>query len=200
MRLLILILPLLWVVYAISQEPALNAAPTAGAAETVPAPPAAPEIPTDIPANVPPAQPEESTDAANHIFSPSNDAFIYDPTGKRDPFDPNLGGPTEAAPAPTIEEPEMPTETIVRRDRPLDPLEAYDLAQIKVEAVIWDTKSPRAMLRDPQGGVHYVKIKSRIGKKDGFVVAIREGEVVVVEYAPDSNGQFIKTFKALELR
>lgn len=200
MKFILLLLPLFWVGYAISQDAPLMNDPTQELPEasesTVSAPPSAPEIPNDIPNDVPPVSPDDAANLAN-VFNPSNEAFIYDPTGKRDPFDPNLGT-TAPEQVLSIDEPDEPVA--VKSSRSLEPLEGFDLAQIRVEAVIWDTKNPRAMVRDPQGGIHYIKVKSRIGKKDGFVVAIREGEVVVVEYAPDSNGQYIKSFKALELR
>jgi type IV pilus assembly protein PilP len=56
------------------------------------------------------------------------------------------------------------------------------------------------MVVDPAGGVHYLKVKTRIGRKNGFVAAIREGEVVVTEYNTEENGQYTKIFKVLELR
>jgi len=124
----------------------------------------------------------------------ANDVYIYDPTGKRDPFRPeddkevisDDGGKRRSGPAPLA-------------PRELEPLEAFDVSQIKVLAIIWDVKNPRALVKDPNGQTHLLKLKSRIGKKNGFVVAIREGEIVVVEYDAEID-QWVKSFKVLELR
>lgn len=139
--------------------------------------------------------------AATEVFGDA-DAFVYDPTDKRDPFE--LHGMLEkVSPADSkasVKTPE-PVEAPVpdKPLRPLDPLENFELAQIRVQAIIWDTKAPRAMVEDPQGVSHTLRLKSRIGKHNGFVVAIRESEVVVVEY-PNENGQMSKVFRILEMR
>lgn len=134
------------------------------------------------------------------ILSPagSTDTYTYDPTGKRDPFRPedekevlsddSTGGVVKHSQGPA---PLAPRE--------LEPLEAFDLTQLKVSAIIWDVKNPRALVRDPNGGTHTLRIKTRLGRRNGFVVAIREGEIVVVEYDVESD-QWVKSFKVLELR
>jgi type IV pilus assembly protein PilP len=124
---------------------------------------------------------------------PVAETFTYDPTGKRDPFEPDLGKEQEVRALPQeLQRPEASS-------RALESLEAFDLTQLRVAAIIWDTKIPRAMVIDPSGGTHYIKAKSRIGRKNGFVAAIREGEIVVIEYNQE-NGQYTKVFKVLELR
>lgn len=156
--------------------------------------PAAPAVGADGKTEAPPNEPGATA---------PTDAFVYDPTGKRDPFEPDL--PREAIQQPKViqETPVTQEETAEqqtpKQTRPLEPLEAYDLSQLKVSAIIWDTKNPRAMITDPQRGTHYVKLKTRIGRHNGFIAAIREGEIVVVEYGQE-NGQYTKYFKILELR
>ena len=121
------------------------------------------------------------------------DSFVYDLTDKRDLFEPIL--PKAPPPPPKV----MPVNIYAKEgDHTLEPLESFDINQLKVVAIVWETKNPKALIVDPTGNSHYVKLKSRIGKKNGFVVAIREGEVVAVEYV-EENGQYSKVFRVMEL-
>lgn len=71
---------------------------------------------------------------------------------------------------------------------PGTPLERYDLSELKLAGVMWDVKSPKAMIIDPQGEVHVIGKDDRIGRKRGYIAVIREGEVVVVETS-NFNGE-----------
>jgi type IV pilus assembly protein PilP len=122
--------------------------------------------------------------------------FIYDPTGKRDPFEPE----SELLKIDTSEPISSQVDSgPVKPKRNLESLEYFDLSQLKVSAIIWNTKKPRAMILDPNGVMHTVRLRTRIGQRNGFVVAIREGEVLVVEYV-QQNGTWTKTFNVLNLR
>jgi type IV pilus assembly protein PilP len=55
------------------------------------------------------------------------------------------------------------------------------------------------MVRDPDGGVYTVLKNSKIGRNEGVVTAIREGEIVVVEtFYVDGATQ--KESKVMEFR
>lgn len=143
-------------------------------------------------------EPQVNLSTAPDVDSTVNtNVFIYDPTGKRDPFQAESEIPkeetTQSATAKTAEQ----STSIPKRG--LEALEFFDLSQLKVTAIIWNTKKPRAMVVDPNGVMHTVKIKTRIGQRNGFVVAIREGEIVVVEYI-QQDGNWTKTFNVLHLR
>lgn len=127
--------------------------------------------------------------------------YIYDASSKRDPFQPDEG---DAVSVPVQERPVVSQEPNVPTPPPLpsrehEPLESFELERLKITGIMWNIKKPRAMITDPKGGVHFVGVKSRLGKRNGFVVAIREGEVVVVEYNPELD-KWVKSFKVLELR
>ncbi len=64
---------------------------------------------------------------------------------------------------------------------PGTPLERFELEEIKLVGIMWEIKAPKAMFIDPQGEVHVLSKDDRIGRKHGYIAAIREGEVVVVE-------------------
>ena len=92
--------------------------------------------------------------------------FIYDPKGRRDPFRPYQ-------------------EVVIQRndgfEGPLLPLQRFDLDQLNLLGIIWDIRDPKAMFKDPNGEIHIVGLEERIGRKNGYIAVIREGEGVIVE-------------------
>lgn len=94
--------------------------------------------------------------------------FEYSLENRRDPFAPYV----------------LDGMTVARRMVNLDPktpLEKYELEELKLSAILWNVTKPKAMVRDPQGASHIVLPNQRIGRNNGYVAAIREGEIVVVE-------------------
>lgn len=112
------------------------------------------------------------------------DDYFYDPTGKRDPFKafraivPNTGQKQTAA---------------------LEPLQKYELDRLQIVGILWEVRTPRAMVRDPDGLVHTVLKNTRIGRNEGYVAAIREGEIVVIETRYD-DGKPIREPRILEFK
>ena len=101
------------------------------------------------------------------------DPFEYDPSGKKDPFVPlEADRPAEAG----------------ALEGPFQPLQRFDLDQLNLVGIIWNVNSPKAMIADPGGNIHIVRENTRVGRNNGYVAAIREGEVVVVEpYVEDGR-------------
>ena len=135
--------------------------------------PVPPGISGSSPAGSPPATPTSSDPVpVNPNLLPQAVSFlepyVYDTReGRRNPFRP-----------PLLADGSLPDVVL-----PGTPLERYELDELKVAAIMWDVKSPRAMIIDPQGEVHMLRKDDRIGRKRGYIAAIREGEVVVVESA-----------------
>ena len=73
-----------------------------------------------------------------------------------------------------------------KRDR--GPLEQYELDQLSLVAVIWDTKRSRAVVEDPSGQAYVVSQSTPIGKHDGRVVKIHDRHIVVQEKYVDYRG------------
>jgi len=92
----------------------------------------------------------------------------YDATGRRDPFRP----PRAQQDAGQI-----------------TPLQRFDLGQLKLVAVIYDTQTPRAVVEDEAGLGYIVKVGTPIGANNGAVRAIEKGRVVVRERAEDMYGE-----------
>ena len=61
------------------------------------------------------------------------------------------------------------------------------------------TKTPMAMVEDPAGRGHTVKIGTLVGKRLGQVKHIRRGEIVVQEEFRDFTGKRIPQLKELKL-
>lgn len=110
--------------------------------------------------------------------------YIYDPKGRRDPFKPYVDAPGD--------------ETGVVAG-PLLPLQQYDIEQLKLVGIIWNVTDPKAMFVDPKSQVHIVRRDERIGRKNGYVAVIREGEVVVVE-AVNVNGDLMYSTRVLKIQ
>lgn len=138
--------------------------PTAGTAPSSPPPPS-PNTPPPVGAaagrpNVPA---QESAAAVAAEVQGFLEPFIYDAKNRRDPFQPYADF--------------RPVDTQLM----LSPLQRYDLDELKLVGIMWDVHSPKAMFIDPDKQVHVVGRDESIGKKNGYIATIREGEVVVVE-------------------
>ena len=107
--------------------------------------------------------------------------FVYDPVGKRDPF--------RSFVLDRMMEVEVDTK---------GPLEQFDLSQLGVLGIVWDTDNARALVSDPSGQGYIVSDGDTIGKNDGRVIRIGDNLVVVRETYVDYLGE--KTTKEIEMR
>lgn len=164
--------------------PTLSPAPTA--AQT-------PAVPGAVPSKVPPPPAEElpigegiAPPPAMSTSAPTVDAtdfpeMPYDPAARRDPFK-----------AFRVARPVDPLKLI------LEPLQKFEIEKLQVIGILWDVRVPRAMIKDPDGAVHTVIKNSKVGRNEGFVAVIREGEIVVVETLYE-DGKVLKETRVMEL-
>ena len=127
------------------------------------------------------AEPPAESDTAIASVDPSGDV-PYDPTGRRDPFRPPRVG---AAP-----------HTGERRT----PLQRYEIGQLHLVAIIYDTLEPRAVVEDEQGLGYIVKAGTPIGPSGGVVRAIERGRVLITEQSVDYYGEQRLNEVTMELR
>ena len=115
--------------------------------------------------------------------------FIYNPSGKYSPF---------SRPA-TLETTEI---NVQKATGMVGGLKAYDIEALKVTSLIWDVNTPRALILDPTGQSHRVEVGTKIGRNDGYVAKIREGELIVIEKQKISgdNGEKEELFKTQVLK
>jgi type IV pilus assembly protein PilP len=117
---------------------------------------------------------------------------------KATPVDLNVPKKTPEAPAAPVgldgsnRDPFRPMTLRTKVTRPtrenLSPLERYEISQLKLVAIVWDIKEPRAMVEDSAGLGYVVKAGTPIGSNDGKVKTIHRNEVVVEEFYFDDYG------------
>lgn len=152
-------------------------------------PPVQNSVPTPPPAVPPPPTEVFNGDGATAPvtgYVPQQDEYRYDPTGKRDPF----------IPYRTVRPHQVEA---VKHSEIIEPLQRWEIDRLRLVGILWDVRTPRAMIRDPDGALFTIVKNSRVGRNEGFVAAIREGEVVVIETRYD-GGNPIKETRVLELR
>ena len=116
-------------------------------------------------------------------FAPAGGEFVYDPTGRRDPFR-------------SYEWEHMKRDFADSQQS--GPLEQYDLTQLALVGVVWDVGRARALVQDPSGMSYVVAAGARMGKNDGLVTRIDDNLVVVRERYVDLYGN--ESSQDVELR
>jgi len=123
----------------------------------------------------------KAAEAAGPGFGAVEQSFHYDPRGKRDPFRSSR------------------LEQLARENEEIrGPLEQFDVSQLSLVAVVWQTGNPRALVQDPAGESYIVRTGMRIGKNAGRILTIGDSTVVVKETYVDLLGQ--ETTKDIEMR
>lgn len=97
------------------------------------------------------------------------DGYVYDPKDRRDPFKPYGGGELNL------------TDTNKKPVFVEDPLQLFEIDRLSVIAIMWSVNKPRALVKDPSGKIHTVRQGTKLGLSNGEILAIREGEIVVME-------------------
>jgi len=113
-------------------------------------------------------------------FASVGEKYVYNATGKRDPFR-SFQYTDDEAPVAGF-----------------GPLGDYELQQLSVVAVVWDTRKPRALIADPGGRSFIVHEGSQIGKNKGRVIHIGDNLLLVKETYVNFAGE--QTTKDVEMR
>jgi Tfp pilus assembly protein PilP len=103
-------------------------------------------------------------------FGALGGGYTYDRTGMRDPF----------------------------RSFEWEEREQFDVNQLALLAVVWNTGTARALVQDPAGNSYIVGAGARIGKNEGRVIDIDDNLIIVKETYVDFLGQ--ETTKDIEMR
>jgi type IV pilus assembly protein PilP len=130
------------------------------------------------------AAPKEEAPAAGEAAKQEDLSYTYNAVNRRDPFKTYFD---------ELSQNEQQDQTN------LTELQKIDLDKLKLVAVVVGTATPMAMVEDPTGRGHTVKIGTLIGKRLGQVKHIRRGEIVVQEEFRDFTGKRIPQLKELKL-
>lgn len=104
---------------------------------------------------------------------PVDDGYYYNPAGKRDPFQDFIRRVTG----------DLPENT--------PPLLRYNVDKFQMTGVVWNTNDPLALLIDPEGLGHPVRVGEQVGRNFGKVTAITETSVTVTEEYQTPDGQVV---------
>jgi type IV pilus assembly protein PilP len=133
----------------------------------------APPPPVPVQKVVAPAVAEEIKEVVPVI---PEQRYVYDPSGRRDPFEPLLVVARQA----------------LRPDEPLTPLQTYEIGQFRLIGIIVGKGVPRAMVVAPDGKSYILQRDIKIGKNGGKVTEVQREMVVVEEKFEDFAGD-VKT-------
>lgn len=122
-------------------------------------------IPTDM------SEEEATALIASLEESEEQVAYVYDPTGKRDPF-----APYNAAPK-TIDD-ENKTE-----------LEKISIGQLRLTAILDGFDDPKAMVETSTGKGYTIGKGTKIGTNSGEVIEILSDKVLILETTTDFTGE-----------
>jgi type IV pilus assembly protein PilP len=135
------------------------------------------ESPKPVPKPPPTGPPRKDTASPAPVGEEERD-YVYDPTGKRDPFQPFIA--TQTPVTPTGEE------------IPVTPLQQFDLSQLKLVAIMVGKGEGKAMVEDSEGKGYIVEKGVYVGRNFGKVKAVLKDRVVIEERYKDYMGQ-VKT-------
>ena len=149
--------------------------------------PQAPVMPPDAQSPSSPGMSAEASEEGSSLAEIEGflEPFIYDIVNRRDPF---------LAYAEFV--PTSPEDG--GNGRPISPAQKFAIEDLRLVGVMWDVKEPKALFQDPEQAIHSLGRDDSIGNRNGYIAAIREGEVVVVE-AIRKRGDIIYRTKVVRI-
>ena len=100
----------------------------------------------------------------------NDEQYHYDPEGKRDPFE--------------------IFDFTPKKQAGLSPLQSYDIGQLRLAAVLTDSRGePKAIVEDASGKGYTVKVGTKIGNNNGVVTSIEAKKLLVLETVTDFAGR-----------
>ena len=136
----------------------------------------------------PPAAPSQVAPTPAEATQELERNYVYNPTGKRDPFQPFIAAQSAVKP--------------VGEEIPVTPLQKYDLSQLKLVAIMVGTGAGegRAMLEDSEGKGYIIKRGVYVGVNYGKVTGVLKDRVIIQERYKDYTGQVKEKEIVLRLR
>lgn len=113
--------------------------------------------------------------------TPEKKEYVYDPTGKRDPFRSAILGES------------------LRGKETLPPLQRREISELKLIGIVWDRGGYNAMLETPDGKGYTIRVGTLVGPKKGVVKKITKRTVVIEEKYMDIIGEMKTREVVMEL-
>jgi len=132
---------------------------------------------------VPPPPKAAVPQPAAETVEPTPSRYVYDPIGRRDPF----------------ESPIMAKQAASVPEASLTPLEKFNIGQLRLIGVIIGKGQPRAMVVAPDGKSYVLKKGVKVGGNEGVVVGITPEAVEVEERYFDFSGEIRKSVQLIQL-
>ena len=104
--------------------------------------------------------------------------FEYTAHDLRDPFSASLDA--EALAAAEASRPDA--------DRPREPLESFPLDALDMVGTLGLTTDMTALVKDPDGVIHRVRVENYMGQNYGRIIGIYEDRIELVELIPNAGG------------
>jgi Tfp pilus assembly protein PilP len=118
------------------------------------------------------------------------EGYHYDAQGQRDPLEPLV----KAVPPETLRpKPRAP-------DRPLAPLERFDISALKLVGIVWGDLGRKALIKAPDGKSYFATLDTYMGKYSGKVIAIENDRLVIEEQYLNVEDKVVSKTLAIPLR
>jgi Tfp pilus assembly protein PilP len=132
---------------------------------------------------------QEATVPALQALTPKSgeEPYIYDTSNRRDPFKSLI--PTTALPEDNAPE-----------KMHCPPMQEFELASLKLVAIVWGDMGRKAMLKAPNGRGYAVTEEMLVGRNCGRIRRIESNAVVIEETRQDAEGKVLTEEVVLRLR
>lgn len=118
------------------------------------------------------------------------DDYRYDAQGRRDPLEPLLK--------------ELPPDVLRPRqraaERPLGPLERFDISALKLVGIVWGELGRKALIKAPDGKSYFATVATYMGKYSGKVIAIENDYLVIEEEYLNAEDKVVPKTLTIPLR
>jgi type IV pilus assembly protein PilP len=115
--------------------------------------------------------------------------YRYSVQDRRDPLEPLL----KEAPPDVLRPKPQP-------ERPLGPLERFDLSALKLVGVVWGELGRKALIKAPDGKSYFATLETYMGKYSGKVIAIENDRLVIEEQYLNAEDKLVPKTLTLPLR
>jgi Tfp pilus assembly protein PilP len=120
----------------------------------------------------------------------SAEDYRYSGQDRRDPLEPLV---KEVPPDVLRPKPRLP-------ERPLGPLERFDLSALKLVGIVWGELGRKALIKAPDGKSYFATLETYMGKYSGKVIAIENDRLVIEEQYLNSEDKLVPKTLTLPLR